>query len=116
MKLQLFIKTVLKLITHLADRAPQWIGGHSGQGLGTEEVAGGATRAVEGGGAVVGRYAVKVGGIMGGKDQKRENDESGSGSRGVRDPEQKVVAAALNAGSAASTDTGNDGKSDETTP
>ena len=112
----LFIKTVLKLITHLADRAPQWIGGHSGQGLGTEEVAGGATRAVEGGGAVVGRYAVKVGGIMGGKDQKRENDESGSGSRGVRDPEQKVVAAALNAGSAASTDTGNDGKSDETTP
>jgi hypothetical protein len=112
----LFIKTVLKLITHLADRAPQWIGGHSGQGLGTEEVAGGATLAVAGAGGVVGKYAGKVGGVMGGKDQKRENDESGSGSGGVRDPEQKVVAAALNAGSAASTDTGNDGKSDETTP
>ncbi|AEK57674.1 DotA/TraY family protein [Acidithiobacillus caldus] len=101
----LFIKTVLKLITHLADRAPQWIGGHSGQGLGTEEVAGGATLAVAGAGGVVGKYAGKVGGIMGGKDQKRENDESGSGSgggNGGSEPARKVAAQGLNAGSAGS--------------
>jgi conjugal transfer/type IV secretion protein DotA/TraY len=102
----LFIKTVLKLITHLADRAPQWIGGHSGQGLGTEEVAGGATRAVEGGGAVVGRYAVKVGGIMGGKDQKRNDGETGGSGGGFEaEPDRKTVAQGLNAGNAAITTT-----------
>lgn len=112
----LFIKTVLKLITHLADRAPQWIGGHSGQGLGTDEVAGGATLAVAGAGGVVGKYAGKVGGIMGGKDQKRENEESGGGSGGSggsEPPARKVAAQGLNAGSAGSTvaeeTTGEDG-------
>lgn len=95
----LFIKTVLKLITHLADRAPQWIGGHSGQGLGTEEVAGGATLAVAGTGAAVGRYAGKAGGLYGEAKQKKD-DEAGGGET---EPERKTVAAGLNAGSAAET-------------
>ena len=100
----LFIKTVLKLITHLADRAPQWLGGHSGQGLGTEEVAGGASLAVAGTGAAVGRYAGKAGGLYGEAKQKRD-DEAGGGET---EPERKTVAAGLNADSASET-TGEDG-------
>ena len=69
----LFIKTVLKLITHLADRVPQWMGGHSGQGLGTDEVAGGATLAVAGAGAAVGKYAGKAGAIYGSTQRKQED-------------------------------------------
>ncbi len=95
----LFIKTVLKLITHLADRAPQWIGGHSGQGLGTEEVAGGATLAVAGTGAAVGRYAGKAGGLYGEAKQKKDDEAGGVET----EPERKTVAAGLNAGSAAET-------------
>ncbi|MBU2807579.1 DotA/TraY family protein [Acidithiobacillus ferrooxidans F221] len=110
----LFIKTVLKLITHLADRAPQWIGGHSGQGLGTEEVAGGATLAVAGAGGVVGKYAGKVGGMYGENKRKRDDEAGGSGNGGFEaEPPQKVVAQGLNAGNAASTGvektTGEDG-------
>jgi conjugal transfer/type IV secretion protein DotA/TraY len=108
----LFIKTVLKLITHLADRAPQWIGGHSGQGLGTEEVAGGATLAVAGAGGVVGKYAGKVGAVYG-KDRQKKDDETGTGGGFEAEPPRKVVAQGLNAGSAGSTvaeeTTGEDG-------
>lgn len=96
----MFIKTVLKLITHLAARAPQWIGGHSGQGLGTEEVAGGATLAVAGTGAAVGRYAGKAGAVYG-KDRQKKDDETGTGGGLEAEPPQKVVAQGLNAGSAA---------------
>ncbi|MHB0888764.1 hypothetical protein [Acidithiobacillus sp.] len=53
----MFIKTVLKLITHLADRAPQWIGGHSGQGLGEAEIAQGAVDHAGRGAAEYGMYA-----------------------------------------------------------
>ena len=116
----MFIKTVLKLITHLADRAPQWIGGHSGQGLGTEEVVGGATQATESAGGVVGRYAGKAGGLYG-KDQRKNAGEtggSGGGAGGGMQPQpqnteqREAVARGLNAGKAASTstpDTGEDG-------
>ena len=71
----LFIKTVLKLITHLADRVPQWMGGHSGQGLGTDEVAGGAALAVAGAGAAAGKYAGKAGGVYGSTQQKKDDDK-----------------------------------------
>lgn len=53
----MFIKTVLKLITHLADRLPQWIGGHSGQGLGEAEIAQGAIQNAGGGAQKYGMYA-----------------------------------------------------------
>ena len=53
----LFLKTVLKLITHLADRAPQWIGGHGGQGMGEADIAQGAVSNAGGGAAKYGMYA-----------------------------------------------------------
>ncbi len=53
----MFIKTVLKLITHLADRAPQWIGGHSGQGMGEADIAQGAVQNSGQGAQKYGMYA-----------------------------------------------------------
>lgn len=51
----MFIKTVLKMITHLADRAPQWIGGHSGQGMGEADI---ATNAVQSAGQGAQKYGM----------------------------------------------------------
>lgn len=98
----LFIKTVLKLITHLADRVPQWMGGHSGQGLGTEEVAGGATMAVAGAGAAVGKYAGKAGGVYGStqRDKKEDDKKDNDPEPG---PKKKTVQQGLDGGKAAPT-------------
>ena len=94
----LFIKTVLKLITHLADRVPQWMGGHSGQGLGTDEVAGGATLAVAGAGAAVGKYAGKTGAIYGSTQREKKDDDKKDDPK----PEpKKTVQQGLDGGSAA---------------
>ncbi len=52
------LKMSMKLITHLADRLPQWIGGHSGQGLGESDIAQGAAQSGSGAwkGAAAGAY------------------------------------------------------------
>lgn len=98
----LFIKTVLKLITHLADRVPQWMGGHTGQGLGTEEVAGGATMAVAGAGAGAGKIAGKAGNMYGNTRREKEEDKK---SDPKPEPDQKTVQQGLSGGSAAPTTT-----------
>ncbi|MDA8151598.1 MAG: DotA/TraY family protein [Acidithiobacillus sp.] len=95
----LFIKTVLKLITHLADRLPQWMGGHTGQGLGTDEIAGGATMAVAGAGAGAGKIAGKAGAIYGSTQQKQEGDKKDDDPK----PNPKTVQQGLDGGLAAST-------------
>ncbi|MDA8153617.1 MAG: DotA/TraY family protein [Acidithiobacillus sp.] len=94
----LFIKTVLKLITHLADRLPQWMGGHTGQGLGTEEVAGGATLAVAGAGAGAGKIASKAGNLYGSTRRDKEEDKKSDPK-----PDPKTVQQGLSGGRAAPT-------------
>ena len=94
----LFIKTVLKLITHLADRLPQWMGGHTGQGLGTEEVAGGAALAVAGAGAGAGKIASKAGSLYG--DVRKKEDKKPDPKP---EPDPKGVQQGLSGGSAAPT-------------
>lgn len=96
----LFIKTVLKLITHLSDRVPQWMGGHSGQGLGTDEVAGGAAMAVAGAGAAVGKYAGKAGAIYGSTQRENEEDKKPD-PKPEPDDHKKTVQQGLSGGSAA---------------
>ena len=53
----MFIKTALKRLTQLADHAPQWMGGHSGQGLGEGDIAQGAIQNAGGGAQKYGMYA-----------------------------------------------------------
>ena len=96
----LFIKTVLKLITHLADRVPQWMGGHSGQGLGTDEIAGGATMAVAGAGAGMGKMASKAGGLYGSTQRKQEDKKDDDPKP---EPEPKKTVQGLDGGKAAPT-------------
>ena len=92
----LFIKTVLKLITHLADRVPQWMGGHTGQGLGTDEIAGGAALAVAGAGAAAGRVSGKAGAIYGSTQRDKKEDDDPK-------PNPKTVQQGLDGGKAAPT-------------
>jgi conjugal transfer/type IV secretion protein DotA/TraY len=81
----LFIKTVLKLITHLADRAPQWIGGHSGQGLGEADIAQGA---ISNAGHGAGKYGMYAG------DKMNSGMDSMNASAAGRKKEQAASRAA----------------------
>lgn len=107
----LFIKTVMKLITHLADHAPQWIGGHSGQSLGMDEAQNTASRAGSGvkeygmyaGNRMADTYKGAVegsGAVKGGKSAKAEDEKKEGG-------EKTVSTETINSGRA--TDTGNGG-------
>lgn len=85
----MFIKTVLKLITHLADRAPQWIGGHSGQGLGEAEIAQGA---VSNAGQGAGKY-----GMYAGDKMNASMDSMNASAKGRADEQEKAAASASSA-------------------
>ncbi len=87
------LKMSMKLITHLADRLPQWIGGHSGQGLGEGDIAQGAINAGSGKAQKVARDtvvgAVGVGdfiakkGDAGGQAGKKDGATETAGGAGV---------------------------------
>ena len=78
--LLMVLRMVLKLITHLADRAPQWLGGHSGQGLGEENIATQANESakVKSGSAMQGALAI-------GKDQRTAGFTKTPSSAGTPD-------------------------------
>ena len=105
----LFIKTVMKLITHLADRAPQWIGGHSGQSLGEAELAQGAVDSAGRGAGKFGMYAGDkmvnvVNGAAGGISAMREGkaqEASAASKAETEERRHKEMMDALNAGNAA---------------
>ena len=85
----MFIKTVLKLITHLADRAPQWIGGHSGQGLGEADIAQGA---ISNAGSGAGKY-----GMYAGDKMNAGMDSMNASAKGRADEQERAAASASSA-------------------